>query len=55
MLWKLVENVKYEDIYEVTFPSVCLCLEETDLLDVLLGNNEALDVVKISEVFCRRL
>lgn len=22
MLWKLVENVKYEDIYEVTFPAV---------------------------------
>lgn len=23
MLWKLVENVKYEDIYEVTSPSSC--------------------------------
>ena len=22
MLWKLVENVKYEDIYEVTFAAV---------------------------------
>lgn len=39
MLWKLVENVKYEDIYEVTLPSICLCREKIDLLDMLLGNN----------------
>lgn len=46
MLWKLVENVKYEDIYEVTLPSVCLCLGEAEVLDMLSGNNEALDVVR---------
>lgn len=42
MLWKLVENVKYEDIYEVTLPSVCSRLEEIDLLDMLMEDNEVL-------------
>lgn len=36
MLWKLVENVKYEDIYEVTLPSMCLCCSGL-ILDAAFG------------------
>lgn len=55
MLWKLVENVKYEDIYEVTCLCSCLCCGGMDLLDVAVGLNEVLGVVRWTAASCRRL